>query len=457
MTLLNQKVLLIEPFGNFIRLDRCMQSIDSWGGVYRFPLNLARIGAYLLSLDYDVRFVDLQADPSANLEKTLQEFRPALCILSSGFPSFEYDVETAYRIKRTAPFTHISTFGVAPTLLGEDFFSSDVWGMPTPFDSIVTGGEPAFGYEVLLVNNLEQKIVHSVPEKTKTFNTIDGRKLFDHQLYRSPFTNDVQTYIEGSYGCPKKCTFCVVPELYGGAFSKRSPEEIVKEFQYAIEHDGVRQISLWDEGTTFQRSQIKEICEGLIELRKGPHPGLQSFSWNTRSTTALLDEEIVSLMKNSGLSGITLGIESFDEYILSKTGKGTTISDNQRAIRLLADAGIVSIGHIVLGLPDETEDSAEKTVQGAIDSGLDIAQFYCAVPYPGTSLYEQAHREGLIKVYDLTRYELCNPIMDTRSMTFTEIGNLRRDAMHRFYKQKKSFENVPFMLETAQFKDWANR
>ena len=81
------KTLLIEPPGGYIRLDRCMQKIDSWGGVFRFPLNLARIGAGLISTGHDVKFIDLQADPNSNLEKTISEFKPDLCILSCGFPS----------------------------------------------------------------------------------------------------------------------------------------------------------------------------------------------------------------------------------------------------------------------------------------------------------------------------------------------------------------------------------
>lgn len=452
------KILLVEPVGNFIRLDRCMQSIDSWGGVYRFPLNLARIGAHLLALGYDVRFIDLQADKNSHLYfvNSLEEFRPDLCILSSGFPSMRYDNITAERIKYFLPHTHVSTFGVAPTSLKESFFLTDTWGFKICFDSIVIGGEPALGYEKLILGGMEQKIVHTEMEKTKSISTKDGRVLFDPKLYRSPFSGEVQTYIEGSYGCPHNCSFCVVPILYGQAFSKRPAQDIVDEFRFAIEHNGVSQISLWDEGTTFQRSHMKELCRRLIELRKSANPVLQNFTWNTRSTTSLLDEETVWLMKESGLSGITLGIESFDKDVLESTGKGTTVANNKEAIRLLKEVGIISIGHIVLGLPEETKESAERTIQGALDSGLDIAQFYCAIPYPGTLLHKQATEEDLIVVQDLTKYELCNAIMGTRSLSFMEVAALRRKAMQLFY-QKNSLSSKVQMLNSPQFKKWTKR
>lgn len=446
------KILLVEPYGGFIRLDRCMQQVGSWGGVFRFPLNLARIGAHLLSLNHEVRAVDLQADARVNLRGILLEFRPDLCILSCGFPSMYHDSTTAGRIKEILPSAHVSTFGVVPTLMKERFLME--WDFPIFFDSVVFGGEPAFGYEELISENLKKEFVYSIPGKFKNIKTEKARSLFNNSIYKSPFTGEIQTYIEGSYGCPHQCTFCVVPQLYNGKFAKRDAGDILNEFQHVIEQNDVQQISLWDEGTTFQRNQVVEICEGLKELRRSPDPKFRSFQWSTRSTTALLDEELVFLMKDAGLSGITLGIESFDEQILSSTNKGTTLEDNERAVRFLKKAGVISIGHIVLGLPEETRESAERTIQGAINSGLDVAQFYCAVPYPSTPLHAQAIKEGLIRVHDLTDYELCNPIIDTRSLSFTEVGDLRKKAMREFYANRGKVSHIK-MLSSKWFKSWA--
>ena len=142
-----KRILLIEPPGKFIRLDRCMQSIESWGGVYRFPLNLSRIAAHLINKRYSVKFIDLQADYNVSLRSTLLDFKPDLCILSSGFPSMKYDSDTAKEIQEILPNTHVSTFGVAPTLLNKSFFDRLTWCFIIHFDSFVVVGEPAIGYE----------------------------------------------------------------------------------------------------------------------------------------------------------------------------------------------------------------------------------------------------------------------------------------------------------------------
>ncbi len=435
------KILLIEPSGGYIRLDRCIQSINSWGGVYRYPLNLARIGAYLLSLGKEVIFIDLQADSNANLEKTLIDFKPDLCILSCGFPSMKIDSLTAKQIKQILPKTKVATFGVAPTLLKESFFSNDTWGFTIYFDAIVTGGEPAFGFEKLVSkpNIPNTSIFQGSMKGAKSINSQVSRHLFDHSLYNSPFTGQRATYVEGTYGCPYRCNFCVVPVLYNGRFSKRTPEDIVNEFRYAILENGVSQITLWDEGTTFQKSFITELCDRLIDLRmSSSDQRLKKFIWTTRSTTSLLDEKVVKKMALSGLSGVTLGLESFDEKVLKGVEKRNTIEDNFRAIELLKKNNIISIGHFILGQINDTHESIKKTIKAAINSDLNYAQFYCAVPYPSTKLHSIAKSFDLIRVNDLTQYELSNPIMDTLGgVLHNEVGRYRAEAIEKFWTTKR--------------------
>jgi anaerobic magnesium-protoporphyrin IX monomethyl ester cyclase len=151
-----------------------------------------------------------------------------------------------------------------------------------------------------------------------------------------------------------------------------------------------------------------------------------------------LDEEIVQKLSLSGLSGITLGIESFDEKILHSIGKKISVESNKNALSLLSKYGIISIGHIILGHINDTRDSIEKTIQYAIDSEMNFAQFYCAVPYPGTSLHKDAKQHDLIRVKDLTKYELCNPIMDTlNGLTHFEVGEYRKKAIKSFWTSNR--------------------
>ena len=314
----------------------------------------------------------------------------------------------------------------------------------------MAGGEPAIGYEDLLHNGLikDKRIISTTMRKVKIIDTKSSRYLFNHSLYKSPFTGENATYIEGTYGCPYNCNFCVVPILYGNKFSKRTSQDIVAEFKYVIENNDVQQITLWDEGTSFERKFILDLCEGLIELRKSDNYKIRNFVWTTRSTTALLDEEIVKKLALSGLSGITLGIESFDKEILNTVEKNISLESNFKAIELLKKYNIISIGHIILGHLTDTKESVERTIQGAINLGLDFAQFYCAVPYPNTKLHQLAIENDLIRVTDLIKYELSNPIMDTLGgLSYKEIEEYRTLAKKLFWT-KERWDNLNRLIGT---------
>ncbi len=75
-------------------------------------------------------------------------------------------------------------------------------------------------------------------------------------------------------------------------------------------------------------------------------------------------------------------------------------------------AGIKTVGHFILGLPGETEESLEETIVFAGKLKLDLAQFYCAVPFPGSRLYERALKEGWINPPDFSNFNQNTPLLN---------------------------------------------
>jgi radical SAM superfamily enzyme YgiQ (UPF0313 family) len=63
----------------------------------------------------------------------------------------------------------------------------------------------------------------------------------------------------------------------------------------------------------------------------------------------------------------------------------------------MRQAGIKSFAFFIYGYPGETPQTMEQTTRYAIELDPDFANFYPAVPYPGTALYDKAIRDGLLK------------------------------------------------------------
>ena len=78
---------------------------------------------------------------------------------------------------------------------------------------------------------------------------------------------------------------------------------------------------------------------------------------------------------------------------------------SRNAVRWAKEAGLAVTGHFVLGYPGETKETVAETIKFALEEPVDFAQFYCAVPFPGSALYERARKEGLLTTTDWDKFQ----------------------------------------------------
>ena len=102
---------------------------------------------------------------------------------------------------------------------------------------------------------------------------------------------------------------------------------------------------------------------------------------------------------------LALGIETESDDTRKNMMKRLEGQKIRAAIRNLRAAGIRSFGFFIFGYPGETPASLDRTIDYAIELDPDFANFYPAVPYPGTALYDKARREGLLASEDWSRME----------------------------------------------------
>ena len=100
-----------------------------------------------------------------------------------------------------------------------------------------------------------------------------------------------------------------------------------------------------------------------------------------------------------------MGIESASDDTRKDMVKRLEEQKIRTALANLRDAGIKSFGFFIFGYPGDTPQSMDQTVDYAIELDPDFANFYPAVPYPGTELYEKCRREGLLAGDDWSRME----------------------------------------------------
>jgi radical SAM superfamily enzyme YgiQ (UPF0313 family) len=110
----------------------------------------------------------------------------------------------------------------------------------------------------------------------------------------------------------------------------------------------------------------------------------------------LTDPAFVHRLRRAGCWMLALGIESESEEVRKDMAKRLERQKIQTAFRNMRQAGIKSFAFFIFGYPGETPATMEQTIDYAIELDPDFANFYPAVPYPGTDLFTKAMREGML-------------------------------------------------------------
>jgi radical SAM superfamily enzyme YgiQ (UPF0313 family) len=208
--------------------------------------------------------------------------------------------------------------------------------------------------------------------------------------YALPLVNKRYVIVETSRGCPYTCDFCVAPIHQGHKFRERSAKAIVDEIERTHRQSGVDFFYLWGDTVTLNVKAFTAFCDELI-ARNLP---IQWFG-NARADN-LTDPAFVQRLKRSGCWMLALGIESESDDVRKNMVKRLERQKIQAAFKNMREAGIRSFAFFIFGYPGETPKTMEHTIEYAIELDPDFANFYPAVPYPGTALYEKCIRESLL-------------------------------------------------------------
>jgi radical SAM superfamily enzyme YgiQ (UPF0313 family) len=188
-----------------------------------------------------------------------------------------------------------------------------------------------------------------------------------------------------SRGCPYNCAFCM--RVLGKKIRRRSAHNICDEIDYAISTYGAHTINFSDEVFLFDSQETRALLQLMIE-RKFP----EHVKWVGQARANLVNPELIALAKKAGCYHLGMGVESGDDETLKAIGKGITIEQVKRAVRIIKEAGISISTFFILGHPHETRQTVRKTVDLAVELNTDTIAVGLMVPYPGTKIFDMAQR-----------------------------------------------------------------
>lgn len=212
-----------------------------------------------------------------------------------------------------------------------------------------------------------------------------ARHLLPLDKYFNPWFGGRTTSMITSRGCMFQCAYC----SKSGELSYRSPDNIVEELKYVLRHLSVKYIEFVDDLFTFDHERVHKIVTSIMK------EGIK-FSWGCQTRADHIDKTLVEEMKAVGLRKISFGIETGSERIRYLLGKKITNNSYKKAIKLCKDFGLYCTGCFMIGLPGETSEEIEDTVNFCKELDLDVVLVSRLFLLPRTPLFIQAVKEGKI-------------------------------------------------------------
>jgi radical SAM superfamily enzyme YgiQ (UPF0313 family) len=254
-------------------------------------------------------------------------------------------------------------------------------------------------------------------------------------------------------GCPYPCTFCAGNIVAGKRIRKHSVDFMLKEIRYLYDIHKIREFHVVDDNFTQDTEYAKEFLRRLIDLNL-------DISWSTPNGVRLdtLDEELLDLMKASGLYLISLGIESGSDKVLKLMKKSTTVEKIRKGVDLIRSRDIDTAGFFIVGFPGESRREIEETVRFSLDLDLIRANYFTYLPFPGSASYKELESNGELKDVDWDKFYFMSAPYVPQGMTQDELKSLQRKAFFRFYFRPKIFwKNLTGIKSFRHFKFLSKR
>jgi radical SAM superfamily enzyme YgiQ (UPF0313 family) len=227
-----------------------------------------------------------------------------------------------------------------------------------------------------------------------------------------------------SRGCPYRCTFCS-QSIMPVKWRSRTPENVVAEWEHLVKDMGAQEIGVLDDSANIRKKRLFRIAEMLIEKELNHVPWI--FVNGIRAN--LVDMELMLKLKEAGLKRTAFGVETGNPELLKAIDKKVDHDTIRKAFKVTKEVGIETIAFMIIGLPGDTRETMQDTIDFAIELDPLIANFSMMTPYPGTAVWEQVKRNGRLLIQDWEDY-----VFFEQHARY-EMGDLTAELVEEMYRR----------------------
>jgi len=324
-------------------------------------------------------------------------------VLYTSTVGFHSDVKLLRKIKEANPSLRVAFVGPHGHIKPDETLNSseDIdFVMRGEFDHAVAEYAHGQPVEQILGASFRKdgKVVHNAPRPQLHTEELDAlpfasdiyKRDLQIERYNVPFLLNPFISFYTSRGCPALCTFCMWPQTISGhAWRTRSVDNVVEEVKKALGYfPQMKEIFFDDDTFNIRKDRAIELSQKLKPLK---------FQWSCTARCHSKYEELKA-MADGGARLFIVGFESGDPQILKNIKKGATVEMAREFMKNCRKVGIKVHGDFIIGLPGETKDTINKTIDFAKELDCETIQVSLAHAMPGTELHDQMAKEGFLRV-----------------------------------------------------------
>ncbi|MBF0442371.1 MAG: cobalamin-dependent protein [Oligoflexales bacterium] len=408
------------------------------------PLGIMSLSSQLKKRGYSTGLVDmpLHSIPEEDAVERIISCQPKIV----GFTVMSIDAPLAYRmarkIREEAPHIMIVMGGAHPTADAQDvvfngnvdlaFIGESEISFTEFVEAFLDGREwrriGGLAYEdhgMLKINRLDSLVdVDSIfpPD----WDLVDLKRY--HRIARGNPTLKSPKYASllTSRGCVFKCTYC--HGIFGSKVRQRKAELVFDEIRDLHSRYGVDEFIIADDIFNYNTSRAERICDLIIGSGLRLH---LSFPVGLRAD--IMTPGLLHKMKLAGTHSISYAIETAAPRMQSFINKKLNLDKTREIIKLTDREGISTRGFFLLGLPTETPEETQLSIDFANASRLNYADFMSVQPFPGTEMSRQVEALGFEWAFDPSKTDYYEPIYNFTKMERLKLVFLFRKANFLFY------------------------
>jgi anaerobic magnesium-protoporphyrin IX monomethyl ester cyclase len=248
---------------------------------------------------------------------------------------------------------------------------------------------------------------------------------FDDLARRQPYA-----VLYTNLGCPFKCTFCCINALFGvNTIRYRGIEKVIEELDFLVNSYGIRNIKIIDELFAINENRVVALCDKIIERKYD----LNIWAYARVNTVT---EKMLEKMKKAGINWLAYGFEAGNKRVIDDVAKGYKTELVDEVVRMSYSMGFHLCANYIFGLPEDDYDTMTDTFKLMLDINAEWANIYCAMAYPGSSLYETAveNKWPLPETWDgYSQYSVETLPLPTKYITGGQVLQFRDFAFNAYY------------------------